>query len=241
MTTKMISLRLRRMATSIVDIIFPRVCTVCHKSLVEGEDIMCLDCLFNLPRTNLHTRHPNELTDRLFSLKAPIERGTSLYHYVADTPYVQLIHDAKYNRRPRVGRRLAEMHSREIAESGFFEGIDVIIPIPLHFTKLLKRGYNQSEEIARGISDATGIPVGDNLVAVKRHSTQTRKNATERRLNSIGSFKVIYPEELDGLHALIVDDVITTGSTILAGLEAIHAASPTTRLSVYSLGLSKLV
>lgn len=229
------------MATSIVDVIIPRVCTVCHTSLVEGEDVMCLDCLLHLPRTDLHTKYPNELTDRLFSLKAPIERGTALYHYVSGTPYVKLIHDTKYNRRPCIGRKLAEMHAREIKDAGFFEGIDVIIPIPLHFTKLWRRGYNQSEEIARGISNVTGIPVGDNLIAVKRHSTQTHKNATERRLNSIGSFKVIHPEELDELHALIVDDVITTGSTILAGLEALHSASPTTRLSVYSLGLSKLV
>lgn len=225
---------------NLVDLFFPQVCTVCHTPLVEGEDVMCLGCLMELPRIGFKDFHDNELTDRLTSLHAPIESAASLYHYISDTPYVQLIHDAKYNRRPSVGRKLARMHARELAASGFFDTIDLLLPIPLHFTKMWRRGYNQSYEIARGLSDVTGLPIGDNLIATRPHSTQTRKNASQRRTNSIGTFRVEHPEELDTLHVLVVDDVITTGSTILAGLEAIHAASPTTRLSAYSLALSKL-
>lgn len=231
---------LKRWGGNLLDVVFPRVCTVCHTPLVQGEDVMCLKCLLNLPRTNLHTKQPNELTDRLMSLRAPIERATSLYHYMSGTPYVSLIHDAKYNRRPIVGTKLAAMHAREILDSGFFDGIDLIIPIPIHFTKEWRRGYNQSYEIAKGLSEVTGIPIGDNLTARRPHSTQTKKSAAERRDNSIGSFSVTHAEELDSLHVLVVDDVITTGSTILAGLEAIHAASPTTRLSVYSLTMTKM-
>lgn len=203
--------------------------------------MMCLDCLINMPRTDMHTHQPNEMSLRLMSLRAPILRATALYHYVSGTPYVRLVHDTKYNRRPCVGRRLAEMHAREIAGSGFFQGIDLILPIPLHFTKLWRRGYNQSYEIARGLSAATGIAIGDNLTARRPHSTQTRKSATQRRMNAIGAFSVARPEELASLHVLVVDDVVTTGSTILAGLEAIHAASPSTRLSVYSLALAKMI
>ncbi len=231
---------LKRWGGNLLDVVFPRVCTVCHTPLVQGEDVMCLKCLLNLPRTNLHTKQPNELTDRLMSLRAPIERATSLYHYMSGTPYVSLIHDAKYNRRPIVATKLAAMHAREIVDSGFFDSIDLIIPIPIHFTKEWRRGYNQSYEIARGLSEVTGIPIGDNLTARRPHSTQTRKTASERRANSVGTFGVIRPEELKSIHILVVDDVITTGSTILAGLEAIHAASPTTRLSVYSLAMTKM-
>jgi len=150
-----------------------------------------------------------------------------------------LIHDTKYNRRPIVGRKLARIHARELVKSGFFDDIDLLIPIPLHFTKLWRRGYNQSYEIARGLSDVTGLPIGDNLIATRPHPTQTHKNASQRRANSIGTFRVKHPDELESLHILVVDDVITTGSTILAGLETLHTASPTTRLSAYSLALTK--
>ncbi|MDE5692714.1 MAG: ComF family protein, partial [Duncaniella sp.] len=128
----------------------------------------------------------------------------------------------------------------QLVTAGFFDDIDVLIPVPLHFTKLWMRGYNQSHEIARGLSDVTGLPIGDNLIASRPHSTQTRKNASQRRANSIGTFRVTSPEELDSLHILVVDDVITTGSTILSALETIHSSIPSARLSVYSLALSKL-
>ena len=238
--TEHMLISLRRWGLSVIDVLFPRVCTVCHTTLVEGEDIMCLKCMLGLPRVGFTDHHENELTRRLTSLRAPIDRATSYYYHIPDTDYVSLIHDAKYNRRPIVGRRLAQTHARELIPIGFFDGIDMILPIPLHFTKEWRRGYNQSHEIALGLSDVTGIPVGDNLIATRPHSTQTRKRATERRLNSIGTFRAIHADELSGRHVLVVDDVITTGSTILSGLEAIHTASPHTHLSAYSLALAKL-
>lgn len=231
---------LRRWGHNLVDVLFPRVCTVCHTTLVEGEDIMCLKCLLDLPRVGFVDYRENELTRRLTSLRAPIDRATSLYYHIPDTDYVSLIHDAKYNRRPIVGRRLARMHAQELLSTGFFDDIDIIIPIPLHFTKEWRRGYNQSLEIALGLSEVTGIPDGDNLIATHPHSTQTRKKAAERRTNSIGTFRTHHTDELTDRHVLVVDDVITTGSTILSGLESIHTASPTTRLSAYSLALAKL-
>lgn len=231
---------LRRWSHNLTDVLFPRVCTVCHTTLVEGEDIMCLKCMLGLPRVGFSDYRENELTRRLASLHAPIERATSLYYHIPDTEYVSLIHDAKYNRRPVIGRKLARTHAREMEHTGFFDDIDLIIPIPLHFTKEWMRGYNQSREIALGLRDVTGIPVGNNLIATRPHSTQTRKRASERRANSIGSFRAVDTDDLTSRHVLVVDDVITTGSTILAGLEAIHAASPDTRLSAYSLALAKL-
>ncbi|WP_297058860.1 ComF family protein [uncultured Duncaniella sp.] len=232
---------LKRWGNGLINLIIPKVCTVCHRALVEGEDIMCLDCMLKLPKTTFRSYETNELTDRLVSLKAPVTKANSLYYYVASTPYVRLIHDAKYNRRPIVARALAAYHAKEMLRQGFFDDIDVIIPIPLHFTKLWKRGYNQSQEIALGLSEVTGIAVSDNLTAPHRHATQTHKNASERRLNPVGAFRVKYPEELDNLHILLVDDVITTGSTILSGLEELHSASPSSRLSVYSLAITKMV
>ena len=111
-------------------------------------------------------------------------------------------------------------------------------PIPLHFIKHLRRTYNQSEEIARGISDVTGLPIIDNLKAARYHATQTRKSAAERKINASGSFKVTRKEEIEGLHILIVDDVITTGATMLDAMETLKTAVPTVTLSVFSLALT---
>ena len=182
----------------------------------------------------------NLILDRLVSLKAPLEKATSLFYYQHENPYTRIIHDTKYNGRPLIGHTLARSHATELASEGFFDGIDLIIPVPLHPLKEFMRGYNQSMEIARGLSEASGIPIGDHLITHGWHGTQTRLNARQRRLNSLDRYRAVHPDELHGKHVLLVDDVITTGSTILSALEAIHDASPDTRLSVYSLALTKM-
>ena len=224
--------------TSLLDAIVPRRCTVCGGVIVDGETVMCLHCLMSLPRLGITDFTDNRLTERLVSLRAPLERGTSLFYYIRGSNYVRLIHDTKYNSRPSVGRTLAREHASRLIAEGFFDSIDLLLPMPLHPFKEWRRGYNQSFEIARGISEATGIRIADNLRTRGWHSTQTRRSAVQRRENVAERYKVVHADELAGLHVLVVDDVITTGSTMLAALEAIHASSPTTRLSAYSLALT---
>ncbi|MDE6369912.1 MAG: hypothetical protein K2K92_00300, partial [Duncaniella sp.] len=230
-----------RWTRSLIDVVFPRVCTVCHTTLIDGEDIMCLGCLADFPRIDFKGNYTdNDMTVRLTSLHAPVTRAAALFHYVAQSRYVRLIHDSKYNRRPLVGKMLAERHSAELKAAGFFSGIDLLLPVPIHFTKRLVRGYNQSYEIATGIQRATGIPIGDNLFARRPHSTQTLKSAQQRRENPVGIFGVHDINELEGRHVLVIDDVVTTGSTMLSVLEEIHKASPSTQMSVYSLALTHM-
>lgn len=225
--------------SSLLDAIVPRRCTVCSGVLVDGETVICLHCLMSLPRIGITDFTDNRLTQRLVSLRAPLQRATSLFYYARGSEYVRLIHDSKYNGRPSVGRTLAREHASGLVAEGFFEGIDLLLPLPLHPLKEWRRGYNQSYEIARGLSEITGIEIADNLRTRGWHSTQTRRSALQRRENVADRYRVIHPEELAGLHVLVVDDVITTGSTMLSALEAIHAASPTTLLSAYSLALTR--
>lgn len=222
----------------LLDLIVPRLCAVCGTTLIEGEDVMCLGCRATLPVTNIHLKQSNDIQYRLISLKAPLCRCTSYFYYHKENQYAKLIHDAKYHGRPRIGRVLAREHSAKLLADGFFDGIDAIAPIPLHFIKHLRRTYNQSEEIARGISDVTGLPIIDNLKAARYHATQTRKSAAERKINASGSFKVTRKEEIEGLHLLIVDDVITTGATMLEAMETLKTTVPTVTLSVFSLALT---
>ena len=218
--------------------IFPAVCECCGRSLVDGEDFLCLHCLHNMPRTFYHHDSFSEIHKRLAAPGLPIERTAALFHYIKENPYARLIQNAKYNNRPSIDRQLARLFASDLQSEGFFNGIDLLLPIPLHWRKRWRRGYNQSEVIALGICDITAINIGDNLKALP-HSTQTRKNAIERAANMHGKIQVVHPEELEGLHILIIDDVITTGATILTAAKAIHSAAPSATISILTLAASK--
>lgn len=223
----------------LVDMVWPRVCEVCRCSLVEGEDVLCLGCDIKLPRTMIHRNSFNSIHQRIAG-KAPIEHAGGYFYYYRESEYAELIHVAKYGGRPRVARVLAAQYARElIADSDFFSGIDIVLPVPLHKFKLWKRGYNQSDYIADGVADVTGIPVGHNLVA-KRHGTQTRRNAYMRWLNTRNTYDVVKPEDLEHKHVLVVDDVVTTGATLLSCCEAIHRVAPTAKISVLVLAVAQL-
>lgn len=228
-----------RMLKGVVNLIWPDVCEVCGCTLVKGEKVICLGCRLRLPRTNLHTQEFGLIHHRLAG-RVPIERAAGYFYYYRSDPFTRLIHAAKYNGRPNVARYLAREYAGEIKDNGFFSGIDLILPVPLHRFKLWKRGYNQTEYLARGLKDATGIAIGRNLVATRGHSTQTRKGSYMRWLNTRNIYDVVRPGELEGKHILVVDDVLTTGATLLACCEAIHRSAPTATISVLTLAVSHL-
>ncbi len=223
----------------LVSVIFPNVCEVCGTALVRGEEMLCLQCRMEMPRTHIHTAPFNEIHRRMASPGVPVERAGGYFYYYRENPYAEMIHSAKYRGRPRIAQRLAEMYAGEILGDGFFDGIDAVIPVPLHRWKLIRRGYNQSEAIADGISRATGIQVADNLTALRGHSTQTRKSRYERWLNTGNLYGVEHAGELTGMHLLIVDDVMTTGATLLSCCSELVGSVPGVRLSVLTLGLAR--
>lgn len=228
----------RRVFARLGEAIFPAVCECCGASLVNGEKLLCIDCQYDMPRTNYHRDSFSELHKRLAAPGLPIERTAAMMHYIKESPYARLIQRAKYNDRPSIVAELAETFARELSAEHFFNGIDLLLPIPLHSSKQMRRGFNQSEVIALSISDVTSIKLGDNLKALP-HSTQTRKNAVERAANMAGTIQTVHPEELAGLHVLLIDDVITTGATLLAAAKSIREASPSTRISVLTLAATK--
>lgn len=223
--------------SDIAAVLWPDCCEVCGRALLGNEKIICLECDTKMPRADFHLQSFSELHKRLASPNTPIERTASYFRYHRGSQYTNLIKRAKYNGRPELARKLGERFAIEIKDTGFFEDIDLLIPMPLHRFKLWKRGYNQAEEICRGIRAATGIDYGDNL-KVKRHSTQTRKSASQRTKAMEGLISASYPEELQGQHILIIDDVITTGATMREAIRAIHELAPTARISVLSLAIA---
>lgn len=230
---------LKRLISDISDLIMPRSCPVCGNTLPAHERFVCSKCMANLPRTLLH-EHKFNAMEQLFAGKTPIVRATGFFFYEKDNRFAGILHSLKYHNNPKLGQWMAEKFAKELLEGDFLAGIDVIIPIPLHSSKLRQRGYNQSEYIARGISRVTGIPVSNTVVALKPHSTQTRKGIVERYENTRGIFGIVAPETLEGKHVLIVDDVVTTGATITSCAEMLHTQVHSISISALTLAVARL-
>lgn len=202
--------------SSLLSLFFPRCCVVCGRSLAKGEECICAMCNINLPRTNFHLRKDNPV-EQLFWGKIPLERATSFFFYRKGSDFRQILHQLKYGGQKEIGAVMGRYMAAELLPSGFFQGIDVIVPIPLHKRKQRLRGYNQSEWIARGISSVTGIPIDvESVMRRKNTETQTRKSTFERWENVDGIFDLPHPDRFIGKHVLIIDDVLTTGATTVA-------------------------
>jgi ComF family protein len=216
------------------DYIFPVRCHLCGAALGDGEEFLCSSCLASLPRTGYH-RHPDNRMARHFSGLVPYVRASGHFFYSRGNNVAQLIYDLKYRRFRNLARWLGECAGAELLAAGFFDGIDAVVPVPMHFWKKAVRGYNQTEEIAVGIHRATGLPVITGLTAIRPHRTQTSLSPEQRRRNVSGIFRMRHPEEFEGKHLLILDDVCTTGSTLTAASEAVSAGAPTATLSLLTL------
>lgn len=231
---------LKEVRDSLGLLLWPPLCEVCGCPLMRGEKILCLHCRLGLPLLHGSMDSSGPLYKRLLST-VPLERVGSCFSYYRNDPYARLIHVAKYEGRPSVVRQLAAQFCTGMVSEGFFEGVDMLVPVPLHPFRLMRRGYNQSRYIALGLRDATGIPVRDLLKVTRRHGTQTRKGSYARWENARGAYALASREPLDGKHIMIVDDVLTSGATVLACAGAILSEWPGARASSFTLCADQMV
>lgn len=200
----------------------------------QGEEVLCVRCQADLPRVRTVSFEENDIA-RIFWGLVPIEKGISFFHYTPHSPYSHILFELKYHNHPEVGKTMGRIMAEELKATSFFDGIDLIVPIPLSRKKERQRGYNQSDWIAWGISEATGIPTDTtSVVRTKSNPSQTTLDHRQRRENVRDIFAVRHPESLEGRHILLVDDVITTGATMLSCAETIARACRV-RFSVLSL------
>lgn len=221
------------------DFFFPRMCICCGKILSAGEEGLCIDCLCGLPHTKLYNTPGNEM-DKCFWGCFPIERASSLYYYSKGSKVADILHGMKYFGRKKLCRQMGRYIASELKPFGFFDGIDFIIPVPLHKKRYRQRGYNQSRLLADGISEKTSIPVIENvLYRSHNNTTQTHKSAYERWHNTLGLF-VAGPlsDRLKGKHILLVDDVLTTGATLTSCIDSLKEITDI-KISVVTLAWAK--
>lgn len=195
---------------------FPELCLVCGKRLSRAGGILCLNCEYNLPKPGF-ANLDNSPVNQTFWGRVPVEKSTSLFRFEKGSPYQALLHELKYHGNQAAGLYLGRLLGQELLHSSY-SGCDILVPVPLHHKRQKKRGYNQSELIARGVSEITGIPViPDLLTRSVHHTSQTSLGRYERYQNIKGNFSVSSAApDVNGMKILLIDDVLTTGSTLEA-------------------------
>jgi len=222
-----------------LDTLAPRACCVCHGRLTMTEEIVCANCLLHLPRTRFWLDpYENEMA-RLFWIQVPVERAAAWFYYSPRAKTANIIYDLKYHNHPEIGGFAGSQLAMECKQCGFFDGIDVIVPVPIAKKRRRHRGYNQSELIAEGISEVSGLPTAFDVVSRKEFvESQTHKNRQGRLENVETAFHLDKPDAVSGKHVLVVDDIITTGATLVSLAKEIAKAGDV-KFSFLSLGYTK--
>ena len=184
--------------------------------MFRWERLVCTHCRNLLPKTGYELNEDNPLA-RLFYGKVRLKAVTACFFFSKEGKVQHLIHELKYKGNKDAGVFLGQELGKTMQEAPLFQGIDWLVPVPLHPKRERERGYNQSLMIAQGISEVTGVPVLDNvLLRSVNTATQTHKSKEERWKNVKDIFELRHPERLEGKYVLLVDDVVTTGSTLEA-------------------------
>ncbi len=221
-----------------LELLYPVLCVACGRRLVQQEEFLCLYCLHDLPRTNFHTIPDNKVA-QMFWGRVPLEMAASWLFFRKGSRYQKLVHYMKYKGVKEIGEEMGKLYGLDLKFSPY-ASTDMLVPVPLHPQRFKERGYNQSEWFAKGIAESLSLPVSvGNLVREKFSPTQTRKNRFERFKNVEGIFTVLRPDEFLQKHLLLVDDVVTTGSTLEASAEALLTAGAG-KVSVVTLACAEI-
>ena len=231
------------------EILLPRLCIVCGQRLLLDEKHLCLDCLADLPQTFFWTMSHNPMADRFNEIiqnegshgQERYAHAAALFFYHSEADYRLIPYQIKYHGNTDAGRWFGRMLGRRLAASATFRDVDLVVPVPLHWTRRWKRGYNQAEIIASAVADAMGVQMRTDIIRRRRRTrTQTKMSIDEKVRNVADAFtaSAVPPEDAGRIsHILLVDDVFTTGSTLYACFSALRSIfPPSVRISVATLG-----
>lgn len=188
----------------------------CNGPMVKGEQLFCTHCLSDLPKTNYHTNPLNPFYQKM-SGRVPVKFVIALLKFFKESRVQNLLHNLKYKNHPEIAVALGRMYAQELLYYNYQNEFDIIIPVPLHKVRKRKRGYNQSEEFGKGLSEVLNIPCVDGIIErMLKTETQTKKTKLKRWNNVSEVFRITKPNQIHNKRILLVDDVITTGATLEA-------------------------
>ena len=218
-------------------LMFPHICLGCGSDILDHDNFLCLECINDLPVTN-YAQHANNPAEKLFWGRVPVTAAMCAFYFTKVSIMQNLIHEFKYKGNKEIGKFLGNMIGRSIEGSNRFKEISVIVPLPLFIEKEKRRGYNQAKILCDGISEILDLDVWTNhVIRIVDTETQTKKKRIQRWKNVEKTFRVLHPEALEGRHVLLVDDVITTGSTLEACASEILKVK-NTKVSIAALAMA---
>jgi ComF family protein len=230
---------LGRVIRAIGSLLIERRCMVCGEEVDAKMGDICIRCRYNIPTTGYWLKEENPVKEHFAGI-IPVVHASSFITFREDSPWRSLIHQFKYSGKWRIAYDLGVWFGSELKSSGLYDDVDIVVPIPLHPLKMIKRGYNQSSYIAEGIAKSLGVDTS--LRAVRRtrnNPSQTRRAFKDRWQNVDNLFEVRNTRKLQGRHILLVDDVLTTGATITSCAEAILRVIPDARISIATLAVTQ--
>ena len=196
------------------DLVYPQTCSACGEGLVKGEQAVCSGCLSDLPYLNAHMQ-PYEPLEMKFQGRLTVDFSLAYLKFIKGGKVQNLLHRLKYEGRSEVGLFLGRCFGKSLKKAGYAERTDLIVPVPIHSSKLKKRGYNQAEMFAIGLSEGLEVPYEPHILRrLKKSKSQTEKGKAERLSDIEGAFSVVQQDKIVSKRVLLVDDVITTGATV---------------------------
>ena len=225
------------MFKGLLNLFFPKSCAGCHSFLLSDEIVICTSCRHEIPLTNHHKTINNETFQKFYG-KLPVEFASSLFYFHKKGIVQEMIHKLKYKGHEEIGETIGNWYAEDLKLLEHFATIDLIIPVPLHKKKFRERGYNQVTKFGEALSKGLEIPYNDAILVRNVYSkTQTRKNLLGRTAVIENIFDVRFSEAHHNKHFLLIDDVITTGSTLEACGRALLKI-PGAKISIVSMAMS---
>jgi len=200
----------------LLDFMFPEYCPGCQELLLQEEFGICLSCMAKLPLTDFHLYGNNPVFKQL-QARIPISHASSAFYFKKGNSVQRIIHEIKYHKAWKAAKALGRFYGPLLFSNPGFREIDCLIPVPLHPKRLEERGFNQSEEFCKGLSEVNKIPILKNhLIRAKNSKSQTQKERKDRFDLLKKDFFIVNGRELTNKKILLVDDIITTGATMEA-------------------------
>ena len=229
---------IKSFANDLLDFVYPEFCIGCNDERPANKNTFCIRCLGRIQYTDHFEIEDNELRRRLLGRVEP-SFAAALYGFIKGGSVQKAVHRLKYEQRPDIGESFGRQYGELLQASPYYIQPDILVPIPLHYTKKEIRGYNQSTRVARGIAEVIKVPiVEDCLVKTKDLVSQTRKGREDRFVNVLNSFELKKRDKLLGKHVMLVDDVVTTGATFEAAVTLLLNHLPDLKIQLAAIALA---